>query len=539
MTDPARLVRLAALAAALVPGLAQAQLLAAGDPTADSVVLWARTDDPGNYRFEVALDPHFGTIAARREVRTQAQTGLTAQATLQGLSPSTRYYFRLVSDAAAYPTSRATFATAPESGARQTVKFLFGADLGGQGYGRLRPGTGLLVDGWPIFAPMAAESADFFVALGDMVYADRPITTEAPDRKYPKGNDLQIPKPGPGFVKDLPGFREDWLYHRSDRHYDHFLRATPIVATWDDHETVNDGGGPELTVGPTAAELARDPRLRQGDPARPRGEFMPWSTTKSAEGRRKSVFFNPTLYAAGRRALFEWNPIAVIADPARPGERLLYRSLRWGAHAELIVLDTRSYRDPRYREDTAAAPKTMLGAAQKRWLKERLENSAATWKLVVSSVPLALEGGNEKDPQGRGYRDAWARAGEENPYGYSRELQEIVDHIRDRKVRNVVFLTGDKHFTNLFSYDPDRDGRPDFHEANVGPLRSGPASGKVELDGTLNPTRLYTDAGKSGFAYGSVMIDGDTGRLTIRIHDDTGKELPGARLALDPQGASR
>ena len=51
------------------------------------------------------------------------------------------------------------------------------------------------------------------------------------------------------------------------------------------------------------------------------------------------------------------------------------------------MLDTRSYRDPRYRVDSDAAPKTMLGAAQKRWLLDLLEKSAATWKIVVSTVP--------------------------------------------------------------------------------------------------------------------------------------------------------
>jgi alkaline phosphatase D len=385
------------------------------------------------------------------------------------------------------------------------------------------------MDGFPIFEPMLAEGADFFLALGDMIYSDRPITAEAP-RPFPKGNDWQIPKPGPGYVTNIADFRRDWLYYREDRPYDGFLRATPLVATWDDHEIVNDSGGPELTVGPTAEELARDGRLRQGDPSRPRGEVMPWSKNE----RRRSVFFNPPLYAAARQAMFEWNPVAVVPDPSGAHPRRLYRSLRWGAHAEVFVLDTRSYRDPRYRIDSDAAPKTMLGAAQKRWLLEGLARSDATWKLVVSSVPLSLGTGNERDLQGRHYRDAWAAGQPDNPYGYGRELKEIVAALRDRKVANVLFLTGDQHYSNLFAYDPDGDGRADFHEANIGALRAGGQGQNEVIDAGLNPKRLFTDAGKASFAYGAVHVDGEAGRLTVSFHGEDGAQLSGARLVLEP-----
>jgi len=250
---------------ALAPAAA-AQLLASGDPGPSGAVLWARVDEPGAYRFELSEDAHFDAVAAKAAVRATATTGLTAQATVKGLKPETRYYYRLVTAAGAPLPAKASFATAPPPAQARAVKILFGADLGGQGYGRLRPGTGLKVDGWPIFVPMLAERPDLFLALGDMIYSDRGLTAEAPDKAYPKGNDFQIPKPGPGYVSNLEDFRRDWLYHRDDRHYDRFLKATPLVATWDDHELVNDTGCPELAKGP-----------------------VPWGP-KEGKGRRKSVF---------------------------------------------------------------------------------------------------------------------------------------------------------------------------------------------------------------------------------------------------------
>lgn len=197
------------------------------------------------------------------------------------------------------------------------------------------------------------------------------------------------------------------------------------------------------------------------------------------------------------------------------------------------MLDTRSYRDPRYRVDSDAAPKTMLGAAQKAWFKEALAKSDATWKIVVSSVPLSIEGGNERDPQGHIYRDSWPAVDEGNPYGYLRELKELFAHIRERRVRNVVFLTGDQHFSNLFAYDLDGDGEPDVHEANVGPLRAGGGSGKV--DETFKPKRLYTDDGQVEHTYGVLRIDGDNGALVLEFLDVAGRERSGARLQLAPR----
>jgi hypothetical protein len=153
--------------------------------------------------------------------------------------------------------------------------------------------------------------------------------------------------------------------------------------------------------------------------------------------------------------------------------------------------------------------------------------------VVVSSVPLSIEGGNERDPTGQIYRDSWPAGNPGNPYGYARELREIAEVIRGLPRANVLFLTGDQHFTNLFAYDVDGDGRADFHEANTGSLRAGTGSGAV--DPALNPRRLYTDEGRVEHTYGVLRIDGESGRLVLQFHDAAGRERPGARLELQPR----
>jgi alkaline phosphatase D len=121
----------------------------------------------------------------------------------------------------------------------------------------------------------------------------------------------------------------------------------------------------------------------------------------------------------------------------------------------------------------------------------------------------------------------------DNPYGYARELAQIVKHIQGKRIRNILFVTGDKHYSNLFAYDVDRDGRPDFHEANIGPLRAGVASGKAKIDPTLNPKQLASYAGRDRFAYGWLKIE-DSGQLSVEIRDVEGRTVPGATLRLNP-----
>ena len=275
----------ALLLGALLPA-AQAQLLATGDPRPDGAVLWARAESPGELRFEISQEAHFEQPVQNLAARFDLSGGLTAQVEVRGLLPGTRYHWRLVRADGTPLLARAGFVTAPVAADKRSVKLLFGADLGGQGYGRLAPGSPGGTTGWPIFEAMRAESADFFIALGDMLYSDRPVTAEAPDKTFSKGNAFQLPKPGPGYVNNLDDFRRDWLYHRSEAHIDRFYRGTPLVATWDDHELVNDSGGPELVFGPRPDELARDARLKNSDPSRPR----------AADKRRQSVFHNPELY---------------------------------------------------------------------------------------------------------------------------------------------------------------------------------------------------------------------------------------------------
>jgi len=123
------------------------------------------------------------------------------------------------------------------------------------------------------------------------------------------------------------------------------------------------------------------------------------------------------------------------------GRNRLYRTLRFGRNVDLIMLDERQYRDDQPCGDAVAPPcpeynnpRTLLGQGQKAFFKNALERSEATWKLVGNEVAImpVKTGANTYFTY-----DFW--------HGYPGERREILEHIKAKRIRDVVFLTGDIH----------------------------------------------------------------------------------------------
>jgi alkaline phosphatase D len=239
------------------------------------------------------------------------------------------------------------------------------------------------------------------------------------------------------------------------------------------------------------------------------------------------------LLPLGLQAFLDYTPIASSEETPKR----LYRSLRYGKHLELFVLDTRQYRDANGALDSPERPKTMLGREQLTWLQEKLAGSDATWKVVVSSVPMSIPTGF---PAANG-RDGWANFDQQT--GFEQELLAILDHARDHAVDNLFWLTTDVHFAEALRYRPFADD-PGFvvHELATGPMNAGIFPVR-DLDSTLAPEVLafvgpptpadvvtWADA-KRWFNFGALEIGVD-GDLTARIVDTAGSTR--YRLELEP-----
>jgi alkaline phosphatase D len=215
------------------------------------------------------------------------------------------------------------------------------------------------------------------------------------------------------------------------------------------------------------------------------------------------------------QALLDYWPIQ--GPPEEP--RRLYRTVRWGRHVEAFILDTRQYRSP--NEDADDADKTMLGAAQRAWLLRGLATSDATWKLVVSSVPLGMFTGGR-------YSDSWSGANlfgfaRTRPTGFTHERDAILAHVRAQGIRNVVFLSGDVHHAELIRHEP----WPGFivHEFIAGPLAARQGYPRF-LDRSLNSRSL----GSLGFTANFGELDADGSSLRVRVLDASGAVRASLRL---------
>lgn len=427
--------------------------VAVGETTDTRAVVWARCEAPAV--LEVTVDGQ-----APRRADVDAKHDLTQRIVLDGLAPGSEHAYRVRCGNG--PAVSGSFRTAPRPSDAAAVRFAFGGDVGGQNVCRDA------ARGYPVFAIMAERAPDFFVALGDMVYADGSC--------LPVGALGNAQVAGPPPASDVESYRAHWRYNRADAASQRLLASTTYYAVWDDHEVRDDFGPP------------------------------------------------PELYEAGEAAYRDWAPM----EDATP----LHRSFRWGRHVELFILDTRSHRDPNAAPDTGPDPKTLLGANQRAWLEAGLSASTATWKVVVSSVPMSI-------PTGGSARDGWANGG--GPGGFERELVAILRAAARARVRGLVWITTDVHFATGFRYRPFPDA-PDFvvHEIASGPLAAGMFP-KDDLDRTLRPERLFMHGPRAGqrpisfdaalqwFNFALVEIDAD-GRLEATIVDATGR--PRHRLTL-------
>ena len=445
-----RLLRLALLlAAALVAPAAAGEpalLVTVGEVTDTAAVIWVRGIAWGevSIRYAPAPGPTDGGGAppsgARGEIRVAPSHNLTGKLLLQPLEPATRYRYS-VSQNTAEITGE--FVTAPAATAALPVRFVWSADLGSNGHCR-KPGVG-----YSIFRALARVPADFFLFIGDTIYADHVCGGGERQRGY-------------DFVaRRLADFWSKHRYNREDPPVQAFYRRTSVYAIWDDHEVRNNFAGP-----------------------------------------------TEPLMEPARRAFIDYFPV----QPPREEPGRLYRKFRWGALLEVFVLDTRQYRSPDSAHDGPG--KTMLGAAQRRWLIDAVSSSSAVWKVVVSSVPLSV-------PTGGRTHDSWSNANaqgvpETHGTGFAVERDTILRTLRQRGVRNLVFLVADVHHAELIRHHPTAEWS--FHEFIAGPL-SATAGRARPLDAGLNPRSLGHLDGTANF--GDVSID--SAGLTVRIVDGDGR----------------
>jgi alkaline phosphatase D len=479
----------------------------AGEVTARSAILWGKANKSGSYTLEVAQNRRFTRGLETERVRARRSNDNTVQERVTGLESDQRYFFRFKRGRARSDIGR--FVTAPRSSQNATIEFALTGDTD------FSPAPGESNPYWNsggVFRQMRAERNDFNIHFGDTIYSDSEV---------------------PGALNPIAlSVRQKWAKYKTNlgnRHLRTLRGSAGFYSHWDDHEFINDFSPAEST----------------------------FSNAVNINGR--------TLYNRGVNAFTDYSP---VSWSRRNG---LYRTVRWGRNLELFFLDQRSFRSAKADEggvcnnpqtnepdfaptapqdkrnffslvvpslaqpvsqqclDTIRDPgRTYLGRRQMERFKEAVANSDARFKVIMNELPIQQY-----------YQlpyDRWE--------GYEAERQELLRFLRDRGVKNTIFLTTDVHATlvndaRFQTLEPGGVQNSGFLDVTVGPAAT--ANLALEIDdatdrpgsGNLVDQLFFTPQPPDGlgmpcavvdqFSYGQVRVTG--GRLTVTPKDINGQPL--------------
>ena len=372
--------------------------VASGDPLSTAVVIWSRVTPPQQsplaVRWEVAIDPEMLDVVARGTEIADESSDYTIKVDVPELRPFTDYYYRF--ETLSMRSRIGHTKTLPE-GATEHVR------IGVCSCAKYTSGY------FSAYARMAERAdLDFVVHLGDYIYE---VGTYDGKALGPTIGRVMDP---PHECTTLGDYRRRYAHYRLDPDLQLLHARHPMVATVDDHEICFDS----WRGGSSRHEPDRDGR---------------WQDRKDA----------------ALRAWREWLPMrAHTSDPGR-----IYRNFALGDLADLIVLDSRTLRD-RQSDDVrlaVGAGHSILGRNQLTWLRDRLEGSTATWRLIANSVMIGqmytrslthdaaerLAELNLLSPEGGPDPDQWD--------GYAAERAELFAWLENQGMKDVVFLSGDVH----------------------------------------------------------------------------------------------
>ncbi|MDG1897120.1 MAG: alkaline phosphatase D family protein [Fuerstiella sp.] len=207
-----------------------------------------------------------------------------------------------------------------------------------------------------------------------------------------------------GDTEDMGVLKAKYEKLGADAGFQRLRAACPTLATWDDHDFgVNDGG-------------ADYPKRKQSEQI-----FEDFWLNETHVGARA----HPGVYDSH------------VFGPA-------------GKRVQVILLDTRFFRSPLKRGDRRVGgpwlpdndpSKTMLGDAQWNWLETQLRQTADV-RIIASSIQFIAED-----------------AGQETWSNLPRERQKMLDLLAATNATGVIFISGDRHWSELSSLERESSGR--------------------------------------------------------------------------------
>jgi alkaline phosphatase D len=178
----------------------------------------------------------------------------------------------------------------------------------------------------------------------------------------------------------------------------------------------------------------------------------------------------------------------------------VYSVFSW-SDVDFFLLDNRFFKSPNNRK---TGEKTILGKQQLEWLIDALSSSKASFKIIAI-------GGQVLNTAARF----------ENYECYKEEKNYLLNQIKDNDIKGVLFLSGDRHFTELSKISITES--KSIYDWTVSPLTSGVATSYKE-DMNLNRVEgsLFAEN-----CFGIISFSGikENRQIKLTLHNKEGKEL--------------
>lgn len=468
--------------------------VASGDPGTDRAVIWTRVTADGAQarplRWTVALDEQMHDVLATGEAVARSESDFAVQVDVGGLEPDTHYWY--------------AFETAGDQSPIGRLRTLPGAEVDHLRFGVVscaKFNSGFF-NGYARLAER--DDLNFVLHLGDYIYE----ASQTPPSSQTPGADIGRPFDPLNECVTLDDYRRRYAQYHGDPDTQALHHAHALLATLDDHEFA-------------------DGAWRGGADEHKPERDGPWSD------RRAAAF----------RARAEWLPQR-LPDPDDPDR--VYRTVQFGALADLFMIDTRSRRDqPMPGPGMNDPARSQLGAAQRDWLFDGLDASSAAWRILANSSVLGRTWdpgiSEELRPGLRSLKLINADGGPDPDQwdGYPVERDALLEKLDGR---NAIVLSGDVHVG--MAIELEREGQPGRSVASEfvttsltsqnldDKMKWGYRTGSVAVEKRLMevlPAIRWCDMDSHGY----VVVDVTPARVRVEwwFVDKILERTPGERLA--------
>eukprot|EP00818_Percolomonas_sp_WS_P000111 CAMPEP_0117442950 /NCGR_PEP_ID=MMETSP0759-20121206/4429_1 /TAXON_ID=63605 /ORGANISM="Percolomonas cosmopolitus, Strain WS" /LENGTH=1077 /DNA_ID=CAMNT_0005234881 /DNA_START=109 /DNA_END=3342 /DNA_ORIENTATION=- len=416
--------------------------VAAFEVSDDEVTLWTRyTGD--NLEWEISTNKDFTNVVQadschRGDCLTGADSDFTVKIGVVGLQSGIEYFYRFDNGSALCRSSVGRFVTAPAKSTPHAFKFALTGDAWLPSFNAIFGDYGFQDDMCPndrvfgIMKRIAERNYDFFVFLGDTVYAD-----------YFRGNGI-----------NLDDYREAYKLTREEN-YMASLESTSVYAQYDDHEVADNWNNRNIS----SQELATAIQAFQEYFHVPQATFDASACRTTPLYRVIDWGQDLDVFMLDTRSCRQVNTDVVFEACKAIGESDSFQPLAGcGFNGELHCVPELSedFNDLRASNDATfsmvknllsrlggtqgncldalrSSERSMLGSEQLSRFKQDLLASNAKFKIITSQVPLSK--------LYYGPYDRWE--------AFPEERDDILSFIADNQIEGVVFVSTDVHFNMI------------------------------------------------------------------------------------------